>query len=177
MIGKCVCCAIIPLAKGPPHPFEWLWQRLRSRVTKPEFLPWNPERIFSVYAELLVWLLIMMKLCIVKVPKFLKSGSGSKKYFRFAELFKDLNTDQRSWSRSFFVSDLKRIWSRSFFRRKSVKDLDLDPCFGKRSQKDLDLDPFSEVIWKGSDLDPFQNDLEQVWAVGNSNLHAPWSYL
>ena len=117
VIGKCVCCAIIPLAKGPPHPFEWLWQRLRSRVTKPEFLPWNPKRIFALE----------------KVPKFLKSGSGSKKYFRFAELFKDLNTDQRSWSRSFFVSDLKRIWFRSFFRRKSVKDLDLDPCFGKGS--------------------------------------------
>ena len=100
-----------------------------------------------------------------KVPKFLKSGSGSKKYFRFAELFKDLNTDQRSWSRSFFVSDLKRIWSRSFFRRRSVKDLGLDPCFGKRSKKDLNLDPFSEVIRKRSELDPFLR-----WSEKNRDL-------
>ena len=40
--GKCVCCAIIPLAKGPTHPFEWLWQRLRNRVTNREFEPRNP---------------------------------------------------------------------------------------------------------------------------------------
>ena len=82
-------------------------------------------------------------------------------------------------SRSFFSEVIwKGSWSRSFFRKWSENDLDLDPFFGndlkgswsrsffrKWSEKDLDLDPF----WKrGSDVDPFQYDLEHVWILCTS---------